>query len=389
MELDTRPDILLVTEASGGHLIPALEAAKKLVVLGSRVTVWCALRLKTESLANGLIERAKEKGVNIVPVISRSNLHPMIRMIAAFRIWRKSSRSFRLKKPDVVVGFGGWISASVLMAAKFTGGIRTILHEQNVEIGRANRWMLRYVDCIAVSFYETQMLNGKYPIVVTGMPVRKEIGSPEKSTVMSYFGFQPDKKTILILGGSQGSASINNITAKWIDLLSEAECDALQFIHLTGSTNESKMKSIYEKRAINAWVAPHLAQIEKAYAAADLVVGRAGASTIMELARCGKPSILIPYPYAQAHQRANAKLAEIVGAALMVEESDLSPEKLLNLVRSVLMSESQKSKMSFAVRSLDIPDATDRLAQVIIGGRTGAPIAEEKLQSEVVTANRL
>jgi UDP-N-acetylglucosamine--N-acetylmuramyl-(pentapeptide) pyrophosphoryl-undecaprenol N-acetylglucosamine transferase len=151
-----------------------------------------------------------------------------------------------------------------------------------------------------------------------------------------------------------------------VALLSSEERRTWQVLHLVGSSDEPMVSQAYTTRRVSAWVAPFLVEMEAAYAQADVVIARSGASTIAELARCGTPAILIPYPYAGGHQRANARLVEAMGGGLMMEESEASPERVLAAIRRMLADARLRSMMGTQMRGLDCSDAAERLTDAIV-----------------------
>jgi UDP-N-acetylglucosamine--N-acetylmuramyl-(pentapeptide) pyrophosphoryl-undecaprenol N-acetylglucosamine transferase len=207
------------------------------------------------------------------------------------------------------------------------------------------------------------------------MPVRQAIGAALREQEARAFGFSPQRPTLLILGGSQGARAINQAVAATAALISPAERHTWQFLHVTGPADERDVRSAYAAAGVTAWVAPFLVEMESAYSLADLVIARSGASTIAELARCGKPAVLIPYPYAGAHQRANARHVEALGGGLVLEESQVSPERLLGAVRRLMADERLRAMMGRQMQGLAATDAADRLAQLIrdLAGAAGRP----------------
>ena len=380
--------VLLVAEGSGGHLIPALEVAKALAHEGARIKVWYAQRRRIAPLAEALIGGTGEEGhaparrrggdhppaecstcrrdaidVDPIPVPSRAPVWQ--RFWQCGQLWQQANRCFDEFRPDVVVGFGGWLSAPVMLAAHHRR-IGCVLHEQNVVMGRANRWLRRWADRIAVSFLETQDPVLGQRTVVTGLPIRERIGALTRQEGATRLGLAPNRPTLLVLGGSQGSRRINELmlgtTAQW----TAPERRAWQIVHLSGADEEARVHATYAAHGITASVKSFLADIEVAYAAADLVVGRAGASTIAELARCGLPALLIPYPYAGGHQRANAQVVEAAGGALVLEEEDTGAQQLLDAIRRILSDERLRNLMGMQMRSLHAADAVNRLMDTIV-----------------------
>lgn len=357
--------VLMVAEGSGGHLIPALQVAAALSKAGASTTVWYAARPQMAGLSKTLAEAFTSPLVEIAPIPAPARGNPFLQAWGCGRLVARSRRRFRAVTPDVVVGFGGLISAPVVLAARLSR-IRTLLHEQNVVMGRANRLLSRCVDRIAVSFEATrQGLNGT-PSVVTGMPVRAAIGQVARSDAAARLGLEAGRPTLLVLGGSQGSRAINRLVTDAIARCAPEERARWQVLHLAGSADTSRVEAGYRRAGLTAVVMPSLADMASAYAAADLVIGRAGASTIAELAQAGVPSLLIPYPHAGGHQRANARLVEEVGGGIVLEESSATPEELLATVRRIMGDASARETMGRQVRRLAAPDATARLAQMIV-----------------------
>ena len=361
--------VLMVAEGSGGHLIPALEVSRTLSASGAHVCLMYAQRAQTTGLFQDLLEDVEEEGVQLAPVRLSSTRIRMARLTwrawQAGRVWRMARAQLATCDPQVVVGFGGWISVPVVLAAR-QRHIPLMLHEQNVRLGRANRFLLRWADEIAVSFTRTRSeLNGTRALV-TGLPIRRTIGTVSREQAARWFGLDPAATTVLILGGSQGSRPINRFVCDMLHGLTEEERTSWQFIHLTGASDWTAVQEAYRGAPLRWWVAPYLAQMGAAYALADVVVARAGASTIAELAQCGKPALFIPYPYARGHQRDNARLVESIGAGAWVEESAASPQRILTLLRTVLLDPSLQLRMGAQMRSLARPDASQRLASAIL-----------------------
>ena len=243
--------------------------------------------------------------------------------------------------------------------------MKCLLHEQNVVMGRANRMLARWADCVAVSFPETQATLDGTPSVVAGLPVRDRIGRVSRVEAARRFGVNPERPTLFVLGGSQGAHAINDLMIRVAALLSPQERAAWQILHVTGLADEAVVREAYVRHQVTAWVAPVFVEMEAAYAHADVVIARAGASTIAELACCGTPSILIPYPHAGGHQRANAQLVEAIGGGLMIAEEEATPERLLASARRILSDERLRTMMGTQVRALHRADAAQRIAQAI------------------------
>jgi UDP-N-acetylglucosamine--N-acetylmuramyl-(pentapeptide) pyrophosphoryl-undecaprenol N-acetylglucosamine transferase len=303
--------------------------------------------------------------VDPIPMGGASNM--LGRLWRCTRLWARARRCFDSFAPDVVVGFGGLVSAPVMLAARLRRRrIAVLLHEQNVVMGRANRLLTRWVDRVALSFPNRHETHGKTPVVLTGLPIRPAIGQAIREDAAGRFGLDPHRPTMFVLGGSQGARAINRLMTHLVASLSFEERARWQFLHLTGASDEGMVRRAYATAGITAWVAPFLTEVSAAYAHADLVIARAGASTIAELARCGLPSLLIPYPFAGGHQRANAQLVEACGGGLVIEESEATPARVLREIRRLMADPARYRAMGERVRTLHASEATTRLSEAIV-----------------------
>lgn len=359
--------VLLAAEGSGGHLIPALEVSRALVASGAQVCLLYAKRRQTAGLVEALMREATSAGVHVHPVCVSSAWHRIARgpwrVWQAATVWRLAHRYARAFDPQAVVGFGGWFSIPIALMAR-QRHTPLLLHEQNVYLGRANRLLVKWADQLALSFENG--LTGERNIVITGLPVREAIGTVGRQEAARRLGLNPDANTVLILGGSQGAQPINRLVCQMVVELPDRARTSWQFIHLSGASDDTLVQQVYATVGVRAFVAAHLTDMGFAYALADVVIARAGASTIAELARCGIPAVLIPYPYAGGHQGANARLVESVGGGVLVEEATATPQQLFSLLHQILSDERLRLKMADQMRTLATPDATTRLAHSIL-----------------------
>jgi UDP-N-acetylglucosamine--N-acetylmuramyl-(pentapeptide) pyrophosphoryl-undecaprenol N-acetylglucosamine transferase len=288
---------------------------------------------------------------------------------------------FTMFRPHVVVGFGGWLAVPVVLAAR-QRRIPVLLHEQNVRLGRANQFLLPWASQMALSFPACAapsttnggaagreptpaQLNGT-PGVVTGLPIRHTVGTADRGDAARGFGLEPQLLTVFVLGGSQGSRAINRLVCAMLGELSWPERLTWQFIHLTGPHDPAMVQQAYAALSLRCWVAPSLANVADAYALADVVIARAGGSTIAELACVGTPAVLIPYPHARGHQRANAQHVEAIGAGVLLEEARATPQRLRDAVRRLLSDARLRHLMGTQMQTLARPDATQQLASAVV-----------------------
>jgi UDP-N-acetylglucosamine--N-acetylmuramyl-(pentapeptide) pyrophosphoryl-undecaprenol N-acetylglucosamine transferase len=373
MPNDTNYTALLVADGSGGHLIPALETARALARAGHRTHVWYVQRRRTGLLIEGLRARLDARWITMEPMPMGSGTAarwPLGRAIQSAWLWGWAWHQLGRIRPRVVVGFGGWISVPVLVAAK-ARNLATAIHEQNVVMGRANRWLSSQVDRVFVAFRDTRGPSGDRPVMWTGLPIREEIGQSARKASADRFGFDTDRPTLLVLGGSQGARAINRLMTELTPHLSSEERRSWQILHLTGQEDRATTDTAYAQRLVTHSVSPFLLDMESAYALADVAIARAGASTVAELARCGIPTIFIPYPHAHGHQRENARVAESAGGAFVMEESSATPERLISLLRQMLGGDADRKAMAARIAGLQQQDASDRLAEAILGVAAG------------------
>ncbi|HEX9779800.1 MAG TPA: UDP-N-acetylglucosamine--N-acetylmuramyl-(pentapeptide) pyrophosphoryl-undecaprenol N-acetylglucosamine transferase [bacterium] len=350
--------VLFVTEGSGGHLVPALEAARLVRASGVPVTVWYARRGRSASLTDVLVARASADGLACEPVAIPSG-SGTLRWLAAARLWGSARRWIRAHRPAAVVGFGGGVCVPVILAAR--GRARTIIHEQNVVMGRANRWLAGRADVVAVSFPGTQGVPHGVEPVVTGMPVRAwPAPDPAARPAAQTFA-------LVVLGGSQGSRAVNRIVCGMLPELSKEERARWTLRHLTGTDDVRAVEAAYRQAGVAGRIEPFRDDMASVYAGATLAIARAGAATVAELAQTGTPAILIPYPHAGAHQVANARWVEAAGGGIVLEESPDVSARLADLIRTLARDRLRLEGMAARMRGLARSDAAERLARIIVG----------------------
>jgi UDP-N-acetylglucosamine--N-acetylmuramyl-(pentapeptide) pyrophosphoryl-undecaprenol N-acetylglucosamine transferase len=260
----------------------------------------------------------------------------------------------------VVFGVGGYSSGPACLAAKIMK-VPTAVHEQNSFPGLTNRLLCRIVDKVFISFEESRKNFPVGKILMTGNPVRRELleRKPPKKKNKGRF-------TVLVLGGSQGAVAINRAFLEALGLLKERNIE-LYIIHQTGRQDVEYVKEQYEKRGFKGDVEAFIDDIGEAYDAAHIIIGRAGASTISELAAIGKPSILIPYPYAaNGHQEYNARILGMAGGAEILLQNEMTGERIVELLRKYMEDGVALRTMSDNAKKMAMPDATAVIANEII-----------------------
>ncbi len=269
--------------------------------------------------------------------------------------------------PDVVFSKGGYVSLPVVLAA-WIFRIPIIIHESDSVPGLANSIVAAMANKIAVSFYESNSSFSKKKVVFTGNPVRSEILNGDKTAAYGHFGLKAGLPIVLVIGGSQGAQKINDALMEIVPEL----VPIVQIIHICGIKNYTEVKKEVDNwrfhNSDNYHAFPFLYDtLRDAYAASDIVVSRAGANNITEIANIGKPMILIPlHNSAGGHQLKNAYYFSSRGAAIMLEETNLTPHMLYDSIVKILGNKEVQMKMVRAAHILVVPDAADRIAREII-----------------------
>jgi UDP-N-acetylglucosamine--N-acetylmuramyl-(pentapeptide) pyrophosphoryl-undecaprenol N-acetylglucosamine transferase len=278
----------------------------------------------------------------------------------------KSSSLLGRFRPDVVIGTGGYVCWPVLKMAAFKR-ITTLLQEQNSYPGVATRQLAGKAKKIYLGFEKAKdYLKTNAEMVVTGNPVRTSISTGDRTAALKKFGLQPDRKTILVLGGSQGARAINNAILRSLE--KEEFNQGVQILWQTGKRDYKEVGEKAAHKASNCSLFPFAQEMDLVYAAADIVIARAGALTLAEISACGLPAILIPYPFAAGeHQKKNAQDYVERGMAVMIEESGLGEVSLLREAIDILQSERyQQIKSAISKEMSDKRPAVDVIAEDIV-----------------------
>ncbi len=356
---------------TGGHIYPLLALREELESRDVETVLY--LSEKGQFAASELDCRVKLFDLEgYSRSLSPRNLRAAGKLARALRGAR---REMKCSRPAVAVGFGGYASLPPMVAALWLG-IPTLIHEQNVVPGVANRLLALLADRTAVSFMESAAhLGRRSRITLTGNPLRAEFSvSVEKAAAYGHFDLEPGRQTIVVLGGSQGAAALNQAVRDALPLFDAR--DDLQLVHAVGKDKYDDFASGLVKPSGGFLYRPFpfIERMDLLYAVADLAVCRAGATTLAELQASGVPSILVPYPFATGgHQEKNALWMERAGAARMVKQEELDGESLHSLVDGLLGD--RAALEAIAKRALQVarPDAAARLADLAVemaAGRT-------------------
>lgn len=358
--------VIISGGGTGGHIYPGISLAyeiKERDINNDILFVGTERGLESKLVPREGFEIIKIKARGIKRKICFENLTAIvIFLISLFQ----SYKIIKKYKPDIVFGTGGYVSGSVVLMAAILG-IPTFIHEQNVIPGITNKFLSRITRATFLSFNQSkEYFNNKAKLIFTGNPIRfKNI---KQNTDREYKKFNLDslKKTILVLGGSKGAASINSAVLKGIDLIEDVIKNSWQVLLISGQDDYDNIMEIVGEDNEILSIEPYLYDIEKAYSLADLVICRAGATTLAEIGAYGLPAILIPYPYAtQDHQGINAKIFEREGAAILIVENDLSGEKIAQVLLDLLKNKNQLEIMAIKSRELSNMNSAKKIVDYI------------------------
>jgi UDP-N-acetylglucosamine--N-acetylmuramyl-(pentapeptide) pyrophosphoryl-undecaprenol N-acetylglucosamine transferase len=310
---------------------------------------------------------ARERGFEFAAVPSAKGSRSVGGMVrAAVPLARGFLRAVRViarTKPDVVVGMGSYAAFAMVQAAVLAR-TPTLIHEQNSVPGRANRFLGKQVRCVALTFADAEPYFPAGRCAITGLPTRPGIGAADRAEARRQLGLRPDGPALLVLGGSQGARSLNQAVAAGLSRWLEA---GVQVLHLTGPSHLDAAVAAAGSAVGNGYRAlAYCERMELAYAAVDLVLCRAGASTLAELALCGLPALLVPYPYAaDDHQRANASAFVRAGAARLLTDADVAAGAATSQVLELVANPELMASMGTSAKSLARPNAAEALADLV------------------------
>lgn len=348
---------------TGGHLFPALTVAQALQARGHSV-LYLGARHGIEARVELPIPHA------LLPMegLRSTNRTPWSVPLTLWRASRAARQVLDSFGAELLFTTGGYASIPIAMAY-LRRGRELVLLEPDALPGKANRWLAKRAARICVNFEEAIAAFRSERAVRTGLPVRPEVYQPEveQGRAREAFRLKPDKFTVLVVGGSQGAQALNEAVLNTVQYLPSGE---LQWLHLAGEAHYETVRATAERLGLNGNYHPrpflNAGQMGVAYRAADVVVGRGGAGSLTEFALNGLPMIVIPYPHAAGgHQRYNCQALAKRGAAILLEQAELSPQTLAEPLLSLRDCPERRARMQHAARQWAIPDATERIVQLL------------------------
>jgi len=354
--------VFIACGGTGGHLFPGIAVAQALRARGHRVL----LLISEKSVDTTAARDHPELEFTTVPAIGLPPLGSPRLLTFAWKFWRtyRTTRNIlRNFQADAVLGMGGFTSLPPALAGRRLR-TRTFVHESNAIPGKANRLTARFSDVVLLGMDDcARHFPGKQTRVV-GTPLRAAMRAPvDRAAAWTEFGLDPDKHTVLVMGGSQGARGVNHAVIAALPNLNHA---TTQLVWLTGTEDEKVVREALKPTEIQAFVDPFYGHLERAYAIADLCLARSGASSLAELAHFSVPTILVPLPTAaEDHQTRNAEVFAREHAAILLPQNKALAGALGPLIRHWLDAGDQRQALGANLHRLSRPDAAESVAQVI------------------------
>ncbi len=354
---------------TGGHIYPAVSIAKEMQKRHIDIDI---LFIGTDKGMEKDIVPKEGYVLKYIKVqgfarkITFKNVKALSEAITSIFSAAKILKDFR---PDIVIGTGGYVCGPVVLAASLMG-IPTLIHEQNAFPGVTNKILSKLADNIVITFEEARnYFKASRKVYFTGNPLRHGFFAVSKADGLKHFGFSKDLPLILIVGGSRGAKKVNQCVIKLVK-----ECQAHkknQILHITGQSQYESCMDLYKLNGVSMEsnlikVLPYLHNMPDALAACDLVISRCGAGVISEITALGKPSILIPFPFAtDNHQEYNGRALEKAGAAIVILENELTDDILYEQLKNLLSDSRRLDMMSINSKKLGKPKASSDIADLI------------------------
>jgi UDP-N-acetylglucosamine--N-acetylmuramyl-(pentapeptide) pyrophosphoryl-undecaprenol N-acetylglucosamine transferase len=372
--------VLMAGGGTGGHLYPAIAVAQELAAKNSGIEIrFVGSRNKTE---REIVERygfkmvaisargmPRHLGIGLLSFLGRS-VASLFEVLYLLSSWR----------PDVILGTGGYVSGPVVLMGWFLR-IPCLIQEQNTVPGFTNRFLANVSKEVHLTFAESRKyFRKKDHLRLTGNPIRKEIVKGDREAGLQKFGLSPERKTILVLGGTRGAHSLNLAAIGALNKLDQRK--DLQFILQTGTQDYDWVRHSVAPFGDRVYAAPYFVSIGDAYCCCDLVVCRAGAMTVSEVAACGLPAIFVPYPHAvYDHQAQNARNLVEAGAAEMILDSELNADILASTIARLASDETRLRRMAISARGLARLDTAEKITKSLMEYGHGGQRSERNVHN--------
>lgn len=350
---------------TGGHLFPGIALAEE---------------FKKKNGNAGIVFVGTERGIEarVLPregyplkfiraegIAGKSFLTKAKSMAKIFLTLLDSNRILNDATPDIIIGVGGYASGAIMLVARMKS-IPTMIHEQNSIPGATNRILGKFVDRICVTYQESLSFFPSGKTYLTGNPIRTKILRGDRGAALRLFSLDKEMFTVFVFGGSSGAQSINRAIVSALNYIVDFK-SKIQFLHQTGAKDYENVREAYQKAGFKGIAAPFIYQMAEAYAVADIVISRAGATTLAEITALGKPALLVPYPHsAGRHQEFNAIKLREMGAASVIFDNEMTGESLAGHIKEMFNNDLTRREMQKASRGLGRPDAGSRIVDIAL-----------------------
>jgi len=356
--------VLIACGGTGGHLFPGIAVGEVLASRGHDVTLLISEKKIDTLAASGHKDLRFEK----MPFLAMPKPWSP-KMIGFLKgLWQGAKACRRIIRDHdvkVVLGMGGFTSFAPLYAGR-KEGCRTLIHESNAIPGKANRLNARFSDIVLCGLDACKEHFPKHGDVrVVGTPIRGSMRQQNADDPRAFFKLDKDRRTLLVMGGSQGARGVNRAVGQALD---QFEKMGIQVLHIAGPGDYEEVRDVYAKvPLLKQHVAAFCHRMDLAYRAADIAIARSGASSMSELAYFGVPSLLVPYPYAaEDHQTRNAEIFDKAGAGRLIRESDLNADSLADAVRGIVNDTRKAGDMKKAAQKLAVKNSAEKIADLIV-----------------------
>lgn len=355
--------LVIACGGTGGHLFPGIAVAESWCEAGGEVL----LLISEKQIDTLAAEGYGHLNFQRMPALAMPRLVSLKMpgfLLAFLRSYRECRSLLRRFGADAVLGMGGFTSTAPLVAGRWAG-LPTFVHESNAIPGKANRLNAKFAVAVLVGFEACVAHFGAgRRVEVVGTPLRSSVAQrPSRQEGLAFFGLDPAKKTLLVMGGSQGARRLNELVAASLPAFEEA---GIQVLHISGPTDHDLVLPAHRARPGAGVLKSFCAEMQFALAAADLAICRSGASTLTELAHYEIPSVLVPYPFAaEDHQTANAEIFSGPGAAELWPQGTLDETGFARGVLGLISDETKLKRMKTAAARLAVPEASRRVCEVV------------------------
>ena len=355
--------LIIACGGTGGHLFPGIAVAESLIKKGG-VPLLIISQKEIDALA---MEGHSDLEYECLASIGMPKFYSpkMLKFLRSFFIgYKKSKKIIKDFRADAVLGMGGFTSVPPLIAGR-NNKLKNFIHESNAFPGKANRVAARWADHILLGMPPCEKYFSNKETIVVGTPLRSILREAhDRSMAIANFGLRADKKTILVMGGSQGAQALNTSIVHNLDKIKDA---GMQILHITGPNDYDRITSYYENYQDISKVVPFCDEMHLVYTASDLAIIRSGASSLAEISAYSIPAILVPYPYAtDDHQTLNAEYYVENGAAHLIKEKDLNADSILSFLDELFKEDGVAyNEMKNSMKKLSVVDSAEKICDKI------------------------